>query len=89
MEHVRVYREAITGELRTALKQLETLSGDFSTLVDRFEAEWARIDNIGRVESKAIHQKVGNPNEVTTRDSEGECALRNEDGQELKNDPNS
>ena len=87
VEHIRVYQQSYTREVPTAITKLEPMaSTDMSSLTDAYEAEFARIDGIARRLSKAIHEKKGNPYIVTRRDSEGECALRNEDSQELKNE---
>ncbi|MDQ4078044.1 MAG: hypothetical protein M3220_17575 [Chloroflexota bacterium] len=87
LEHIRVYQTAVIRDVPPAIAKLEAMvSTEFSGLIDTYDAEFGRLDRIARQESNAIHQKRGNPNVTTPRDSEGECALKNEHGQELKNE---
>lgn len=80
-EHIRVYTDAFTRELRLVMTDLEAIvDADFVAMHDTYDAQRLRIDEIGRVESEAIHRLSGNPFMVTPSDSQGDCALKNEIG---------
>ena len=83
-EHIRVYQDVFRRELARRIGSLETMSGaEFDVLMAAFEAGRDQADSVARSASRAIHNLRGHPNVVTPRDSQGPCALRNENGQAL------
>jgi len=87
LRHIEVYRKAFTRELLPRLADLERRTGTSAAdLSDEYDTLWRNLDQIARGESLAIHKQRGNPNQVTPRDQDGDCALKNELGELLPNE---
>jgi hypothetical protein len=86
--HGEAFGRALTRELPSALSVLERVTGqDIGALYDAYDAEWRRLDEQAMTESLAIHNEHGNPGRVTPRDSQGDCALKNQFGALLETAP--
>lgn len=88
LKHIEVYAQTYKQELSAHAVRLEAMSSrDASELLDAYDSVYRIINPTAHEESNSIHQKTGNPFRVTPRDGEGDCVLRNAQGQELTNRP--
>jgi hypothetical protein len=86
LEHIKVYQATFTSELAPIVIRLEKkTSTTLSELSDEYEAILDVLEGKSHAASLTIHARRGNPNVVAPRDRQGDCALKNEDGQELAN----
>ncbi len=84
-EHIRVYADAFKREIRGAIRTLEPMTGSRGDLLESYREAWDGIDATAARESVDSHTRSDKTNLLTPRDAEGPCALKNEDGRELRN----
>lgn len=86
--HGEVYERVLRANFQAALAELERKTDpDYGALYDAYDGAWSRLDSAARGASMAIHGERGNPGRVTPRDSDGDCALKNEFSEVLTHEP--
>jgi hypothetical protein len=86
--HGEACGRALTRGLPTALSVLERVTHqDIDALYEAYNTQWEGLNRIARDETLAIHNERTNPGRVIPRDSSGDCALKNENGDPLQTEP--